>query len=197
MIKWAGAGALAASPAVPASAKPTPHAAGEQPSSRLGKLPPDFLWGAATSAYQIEGAWNEDGKGESIWDRFAHTAGKIRNGDTGDVALDHYHRYKDDVQQIKALGARAYRFSISWPRIFPQGTGEANSKGLDFYDRLVDELLDNHIEPYATLYHWDLPQALQDRRRLGVSRHGGRLCRLCRPGRRQAQRPGWTFLHRQ
>ena len=197
MIKWAGAGALAASPAVPASAKPTPHAAGEQPSSRLGKLPPDFLWGAATSAYQIEGAWNEDGKGESIWDRFAHTDGKIRNGDTGDVALDHYHRFKDDVQQIKALGARAYRFSISWPRIFPQGGGEVNSKGLDFYDRLVDELLDNHIEPYATLYHWDLPQALQDGGGWEFSRHGGRLCRLCRPGRRQAQRPGWTFLHRQ
>ncbi|MGA7957565.1 MAG: GH1 family beta-glucosidase [Xanthobacteraceae bacterium] len=162
MIKWAGAGALAASPAVPASAKPIPQAAGEQPSSRLSKLPPDFLWGAATSAYQIEGAWNEDGKGESIWDRFAHTDGKIRNGDTGDIALDHYHRFKDDVQQIKALGARTYRFSISWPRIFPHGTGEANSKGLDFYDRLVDELLDNHIEPFATLYHWDLPQALQD-----------------------------------
>ena len=161
MIKWAGAGALAASPAVPASAKPIPHA-DEQPSSRLGKLPPDFLWGTATSAYQIEGAWNEDGKGESIWDRFSHTGGKIRNGDSGDVALDHYHRFKDDVQQIRALGARAYRFSISWPRIFPHGAGEANSKGLDFYDRLVDELLDNHIEPFATLYHWDLPQALQD-----------------------------------
>jgi len=161
MIKWAGAGALAASPAVPASAKPIPHA-DEQPSSRLGKLPPDFLWGTATSAYQIEGAWNEDGKGESIWDRFSHTGGKIRNGDSGDVALDHYHRFKDDVQQIKALGARAYRFSISWPRIFPHGAGEANSKGLDFYDRLVDELLDNHLEPFATLYHWDLPQALQD-----------------------------------
>ena len=108
-------------------------------------FPHDFLWGTATSAYQIEGAWNEDGKGESIWDRFAHTRGKIRNGDTGDVALDHYHRYKDDVQHMKALGARAYRFSISWPRIFPQGTGPANAKGLAFYDRLIDELLANDI----------------------------------------------------
>ena len=125
-------------------------------------FPRDFLWGTATSAYQVEGAWNDDGKGELIWDRFVHTRGKIRNGDTGDVALDHYHRYKDDVQHIKALGARAYRFSISWPRIFPQGTGPANAKGLAFYDRLTDELLANGIQPFATLYHWDLPQALQD-----------------------------------
>ncbi len=139
-----------------------PRATGEWGSSRPGNLPPDFLWGAATSAYQIEGGWNEDGKGESIWDRFAHFGGKIQNGDTGDIALDHYHRYKEDVRQLTELGARAYRFSISWPRIFPHGAGEANSKGLDFYDRLVDELLDSHIEPFATLYHWDLPQALQD-----------------------------------
>src|SRR5262249_5231022 len=126
-------------------------------------FPDGFLWGTATASYQIEGAWNEDGKGESIWDRFSHTPGKIKNNNTGDVALDHYHRYKEDVQLIKGLGAKTYRFSISWPRIFPQGTGAPNLKGLDFYSRLVDELLANDIEPFATLYHWDLPQALQDR----------------------------------
>jgi len=127
------------------------------------KFPDGFLWGTATSSYQIEGAWNEDGKGESIWDRFAQTPGKIQNGDTGDIALDHYHRYKEDIQFMKALGAGTYRFSISWPRIFPEGTGASNAKGLDFYNRLVDELLANGIAPFATLYHWDLPQALQDR----------------------------------
>jgi beta-glucosidase len=132
-----------------------------QPSMR--SFPNGFLWGTATASYQIEGAWNEDGKGESIWDRFAHTPGRIKNNDTGDVALDHYHRYKEDVQLVKALGAKTYRFSISWPRIFPEGTGAPNPKGLDFYSRLVDELLANGIEPFATLYHWDLPQALQDR----------------------------------
>ena len=155
LIKLAGAGALAASPGTPLAAEPT-----SAPSPR--SLPPDFLWGTATSSYQIEGAWQEDGKGPSIWDRFAHTPGKILNDDTGDVALDHYHRYKEDVQHMKALGGRAYRFSISWPRIFPDGAGQPNAKGLDFYQRLTDELLANGIEPYATLYHWDLPQALQD-----------------------------------
>ena len=129
----------------------------------MRRFPDGFLWGTATASYQIEGAWNEDGKGESIWDRFAHTPGKIQNGDTGDVALDHYHRYKDDIALIKGLGAGAYRFSVAWPRIFPEGTGAPNLKGLDFYSRLVDELLANGIAPFATLYHWDLPQALQDR----------------------------------
>jgi beta-glucosidase len=157
LIALAGAGALAANSAVPASAKT------EQGNAHnVRSLPPDFIWGTATSAYQIEGAWQDDGKGESIWDRFAHTPGNIANDDTGDIALDHYHRYAEDVQLIKALGARAYRFSISWPRIFPQGTGLPNAKGIDFYERLADELLDNDIEPFATLYHWDLPQALQD-----------------------------------
>jgi len=132
-------------------------------SASMRRFPDGFLWGTATASYQIEGAWNEDGKGESIWDRFAHTPGKIQNGDTGDVALDHYHRYKNDVALIKNLGAGAYRFSIAWPRIFPEGTGAPNLKGLDFYSRLVDELLANGIAPFATLYHWDLPQALQDR----------------------------------
>jgi beta-glucosidase len=127
------------------------------------KFPADFFWGTATSAYQIEGAWNEDGKGPSIWDTFAHTPGKILDRSTGDVANDHYHRYKEDVALMKDLGATAYRFSISWPRIFPNGTGATNPKGLDFYSRLVDELKAAGVEPFATLYHWDLPQALQDK----------------------------------
>jgi beta-glucosidase len=127
------------------------------------KFPDGFYWGVATASYQIEGAWNEDGKGPSIWDTFAHTSGKMKNNDTGDVAIDHYHRYKQDVQLMKDMGTTAYRFSISWPRIFPDGTGQPNQKGLDFYSRLVDELKAAGIEPFATLYHWDLPQALQDK----------------------------------
>jgi len=125
-------------------------------------FPPEFLWGAATASYQIEGARNEDGKGESIWDRFVHTLGKIKGGDTGDVACDHYHRWAEDIRLMKELGLKAYRFSISWPRIFPLGQGKVNSVGLDFYSRLVDGLLQAGIIPFVTLYHWDLPQALQD-----------------------------------
>ncbi|MHA2231245.1 MAG: GH1 family beta-glucosidase [Candidatus Hodarchaeales archaeon] len=124
-------------------------------------FPEGFLWGAATSSYQIEGAWNEDGKGESIWDTAAH-AGMIKNGETGDVACDHYHRYNADVRLMKELGLNAYRFSVSWPRIFPSGRGTVNLKGVKFYDALVNELLKCGIEPVVTLYHWDLPQALQN-----------------------------------
>jgi beta-glucosidase len=126
-------------------------------------FPNGFVWGTATSAYQIEGAVDEDGRGRSIWDTFAHTPGKIADHSNADHANDHYHRYKEDVRLIKELGVKAYRFSIAWPRVFPDGNGAPNPKGLDFYDRLVDELLANGIEPYATLYHWDLPQSLQDR----------------------------------
>jgi beta-glucosidase len=128
----------------------------------LLKFPDNFLWGAATAAYQIEGAWNEDGKGESCWDRFAHTPGKILNGDTGDVACDHYHRWKEDVALMKRLGLTAYRFSTAWSRILPSGRGAVNPAGLDFYSRLVDALLEAGITPFVTLFHWDLPQALED-----------------------------------
>jgi len=126
------------------------------------RFPPGFSWGAATASYQVEGAWKDDGKGESIWDRFSHEPGHIMNGDTGDVACDQYHRYKEDVALMKELGLRGYRFSIAWPRVFPQGKGRPNQAGLDYYNRLVDELLANGIRPFPTLYHWDLPQALQD-----------------------------------
>jgi beta-glucosidase len=126
-------------------------------------FPDGFAWGVATSAFQIEGAVREDGRGRSIWDTYAHTPGKIRNGDNADIANDHYHRYKDDVRLMQDLGVKAYRFSIAWPRIFPEGVGQPNAKGLDFYNRLIDALREAGIEPFPTLYHWDLPQALQDR----------------------------------
>ena len=125
-------------------------------------FPHDFLWGAATAAYQVEGAAREDGRGQSIWDTFSATPGKVHHGDTGDVADDHYHRYQEDVDLMARLGLAAYRFSIAWPRILPQGRGSVNAKGLDFYERLVDALLARGIKPFATLYHWDLPQTLQD-----------------------------------
>lgn len=127
------------------------------------QFPAGFLWGVATASYQIEGAVAEDGRGESIWDRFSHAPGKTANGDTGDVACDHYHRYKEDVAHMARLGVPAYRFSIAWPRIFPNGRGAPNQKGLDFYRRLLETLHAAGIRPFATLYHWDLPQALQDR----------------------------------
>jgi beta-glucosidase len=125
-------------------------------------FPRDFVWGAATAAYQIEGAANEDGRGESVWDRFSATPGKVRNGDNGAIACDFYHRYSDDIALMRELGLDAFRFSISWPRVLPEGRGRVNEKGLDFYDRLVDELLGNGIDPYVTLFHWDTPQILDE-----------------------------------
>jgi beta-glucosidase len=127
------------------------------------EFPEGFRWGTATASYQIEGGWNQDGKGESIWDRFAHTPGKIKNGDTGDVACDSYHRWSEDLALLREMNLNSYRFSVSWPRIQPEGEGPANAKGLDYYSRLVDELLEAGIRPFPTLYHWDLPQALEDR----------------------------------
>ena len=126
-------------------------------------FPQEFLWGAATSAYQIEGSPLADGAGPSTWHRFAHTPGRIRDGDTGDVACDHYRRFREDVALMRELGLNAYRFSVAWPRVLAEGTGAVNSSGLDFYDRLVDELLASGIQPMATLYHWDLPASLDDR----------------------------------
>ncbi|GAC1472533.1 MAG: GH1 family beta-glucosidase [Chloroflexota bacterium] len=126
-------------------------------------FPKQFLFGAATAAYQIEGAVHEDGRGESVWDRFCGIPGATRNGESGATACDHYHRFRDDVGLMRDLGLDAYRFSIAWPRIFPDGRGRVNEQGLDFYDRLVDELLANNIRPFATLFHWDLPQVLEDR----------------------------------
>jgi beta-glucosidase len=126
-------------------------------------FPEDFTWGCASSAYQVEGAWNEDGKGPSIWDTFVHTPEKIANNETGDVSVDHYHRYKEDVALMNEIGLDAYRFSTSWARLLPNGTSAINQPGLDFYDRLVDELLGKKIEPYICLFHYDLPQALQDK----------------------------------
>ena len=129
----------------------------------LISFPKDFLWGTATSSYQIEGAWKEDGKSENIWDRYSHKPGNVLNNDTGDIACDHYHRWEEDLKLIRDLGANTYRFSLSWSRILPEGTGKVNQKGLDFYSRIVDRLLEYNIQPNISLYHWDLPQALQDR----------------------------------
>lgn len=127
------------------------------------RFPANFIWGTATASYQNEGAWNEDGKGESIWDRYTHTPGKVRGGVTGDVACDQYHRYKQDIATAKQLNQKSQRFSISWPRIQPTGVGAPNMKGIDHYSRFVDALLEAGIRPWCTMYHWDLPQALEDR----------------------------------
>ena len=126
------------------------------------RFPDGFLWGAATSSYQIEGAVAEDGRSESVWDRFCRIPGRVMNGDTGDVACDHYHRWRDDIRIMEDLGLSAYRFSVAWPRVLPEGSGTANQAGLDFYDRLVDGLLEAGIEPFVTLYHWDHPQCIED-----------------------------------
>jgi beta-glucosidase len=121
----------------------------------------EFLWGVATSSYQIEGAANEDGRGQSIWDTFCKVPGKVANFDSGDIACDHYHRYKEDLDLMKWMGVKAYRFSVAWPRVIPNGFGKINEMGLDFYDRLIDSLLEREIAPWLTMYHWDLPEALQ------------------------------------
>src|SRR5919206_3961354 len=121
-------------------------------------FPDGFVWGSATASYQIEGAVDEDGRGPSIWDTYSHTPGKTWNGDTGDVAADHYHRLDEDLDLMASLGLKAYRFSIAWPRVIPEGRGAVNQAGLDFYSRLVDGLIARSIRPVATLYHWDLPQ---------------------------------------
>ena len=155
-------GALAPGSDTAARTSSASHQPADDSPSAL-RFPKGFLWGTATSAYQVEGAAREDGRGPSIWDTFAETPGRIRDGSNGDVSVDHYHRYKEDVALMKGLGAKAYRFSIAWPRLLPDGRGAFNDKGLAFYDRLVDELLRAGIEPFATLYHWDLPQALQDK----------------------------------
>ena len=126
-------------------------------------FPETFLWGSATAAYQIEGSPLADGAGPSIWQRFAHTPGRTHDGDTGDVACDHYRRFRDDIALMSRLGMHSYRFSIAWARVFPEGRGRVNAAGLGFYERLVDTLLERGIEPMATLYHWDLPAALDDR----------------------------------
>lgn len=129
---------------------------------KLTEFPSDFLWGSASAAYQIEGAYDEDGKGLSVWDNFVRIPGKTFKGTNGDIAVDHYHRYKEDVKLMAEMGMKAYRFSIAWTRIFPNGRGEVNEAGVKFYSDLIDELLANNIEPLVTIYHWDLPQALQD-----------------------------------
>ena len=129
----------------------------------MSRFPKDFVWGAATSSYQIEGAAKEDGRGASIWDTFSHTPASVLNNDNGDVANDHYHLYKDDIALMKNLGLQSYRFSFAWPRLFPNGDTAAEQRGFDFYDRMIDELLAQGIKPLGTVYHWDLPQALQDK----------------------------------
>jgi beta-glucosidase len=147
--------------AVPVSARRAEPLTNEQQAGS-SVFPSHFVWGVATAAYQIEGAVHEDGRGTSIWDTFSHTPGKVLNGDTGDVACDHYHRWREDLGLLRELGVGAYRFSVSWPRIVPTGSGAPNSAGLDWYERLVDALLESGIQPWLTLYHWDLPQPLED-----------------------------------
>lgn len=152
---------LAAAAAGPLAAQRTPARPRHAPPAY--QFPDGFVWGCATSAYQIEGAAADDGRKPSVWDTFSHTPGKTANGGTGDLAADSYHRYRDDIALLHSLGVSAYRFSIAWSRIFPDGTGQPNAPGIDYYDRLVDALLAAGIQPFATLFHWDLPQALEDR----------------------------------
>jgi beta-glucosidase len=161
----AAAGAVTLPAAAAALPSATPGAENGVPRvSAIGQSFPDgFLWGSATASYQVEGGAQDDGRGPSIWDTFSHTHGKTANGDTGDVADDSFHRYREDVQLMKSLGLKICRFSVAWSRIYPTGSGAMNPRGFDYYNRLVDELLNAGIQPFCTLYHWDLPQALQDR----------------------------------
>ncbi len=161
-----GGGALLAGKKIAALESATqPQILGEVSPAQIAaaRFPKDFLWGTATSSFQVEGAWNADGKGESIWDRAAHTPGRIHDGTNADVACDQYHRYKEDIAIMKQLNMKSFRFSTSWPRILPAGTGQVNQKGLDYYSRLVDALLEANIRPFCTIYHWELPQALEDK----------------------------------
>ena len=160
--KVVGTAAIGSAALNSAVAETGEHTLPAQPGPPSRTFPKGFLWGTATAAYQVEGAVSEDGRGPSIWDTFSHQKGTTFEGATGDVANDHYHLFKQDIALMKGLGVTTYRFSISWPRVFPEGKGTPNPKGLDFYNRLLDELLKNGIKPFATLYHWDLPQALQD-----------------------------------
>ncbi|MDQ2833154.1 MAG: GH1 family beta-glucosidase [Acidobacteriota bacterium] len=158
-------GGSAAALSVPASARVL-EGSGQTavPSAAMAHgFPRDFLWGSATASYQVEGAVKDSGRGVSIWDTFSHTPGKVHDGDTGDVADDYFHRYKEDIRLMKDIGLKTCRFSVAWTRIFPTGTGQPNQQGLDFYRRMTDTLLENGVQPYCTLYHWDLPQALQDK----------------------------------
>jgi beta-glucosidase len=141
---------------------PSAAASPQRSAVQRSDFPADFLFGTATASYQIEGAVEEDGRAPSIWDTFSHTPGKVKNGDHGDVACDHYHRWGEDLDLMQRLGMKAYRFSVAWPRVVPRGRGAVNEKGLDFYDRLVDGLLERGLSPHVTLFHWDLPQVLQD-----------------------------------
>jgi beta-glucosidase len=162
----AGGGALLAGREIVAlEAAASPQAAGAVSPAEIAaaRFPKGFLWGTATSSYQVEGAWNVDGKGELIWDRAAHTPGRIKDGSNADVSCDQYHRYKEDIAIMKQLNMKSYRFSASWPRVLPEGTGKVNQKGLDYYSRLADALLAAGIRPFCTIYHWELPQALEDR----------------------------------
>lgn len=129
---------------------------------KVTKFPEGFLWGSASAAYQIEGGWREDGKGITNWDQFVRIPGKTYKATTGDVAVDHYHRYKEDIALMAEMGLKTYRFSVSWARIYPEGRGEVNPKGIEFYENIIDECLKYGIEPMVTIYHWDLPQALVD-----------------------------------
>ena len=176
LLKLFGAAAPAAflPPSLPAQ-----HDAAS-PAGQMRRFPQGFLWGSATAAYQVEGAANLDGRGPSIWDTFSHTPGNTANGDTGDVADDEYHLYREDIQRMKDMGLKCYRFSVSWSRVIPQGTGAVNQKGLDYYNRVVDALMAAGIAPYCTLFHWDLPQALQDQGRMAIARHRKSVCGLCR-----------------